>query len=158
MIGRGEREVVESLLAAGHEPAVRRFDQNTETAESSAKALGVERERIVKSLVFSVRGEPVIALVPGDRRADIGAVAGVLGVKKVRMAPPGMVLEWTGFNVGAVPPVGHLRKIPVLMDEGIPRDGNIYPAAGEINNAFETTFEMLQKITGAKVCRISKEG
>jgi len=56
-----------------------------------------------------------------------------------------------------VPPIGHLQKIPVLMDEGFPRDGAIYPAAGENNNAFETTFEMLQEITRAKVCRISKE-
>ena len=68
-----------------------------------------------------------------------------------------LVQEWTGFTVGAVPPVGHLRQIPVLMDEGIPKDGDIYPAAGENNNAFKTTFEILQKLTGAKVCKISKE-
>ena len=154
---RGEKKVIEFLLAAGHEPAVRRFGQKTESAESSAMALGVEIARIIKSLVFSAHGEPVIALVPGNRRADMKAVARILGVKKVRMADPQMVQEWTGFTVGAVPPVGHLRQIPVLMDEGIPRDGDIYPAAGENNNAFETTFEMLQKITGAKVCKISKE-
>ena len=157
LIRRGEKEVVETLLAAGHEPAVRRFGQKTETAESSAAALGVEIERIVKSLVFSAQDEPVVALIPGNLRADMRAVARFLGVKKVRMADPGMVQEWTGFTVGAVPPVGHLRKIPVLMDAGIPQDGNIYPAAGEINNAFETTFEKLQKLTQAKVCAISKD-
>jgi len=157
LIPRGEKEVIESLLAAGHEPAVRRFDLKTETAESSAAALGVEVARIVKSLVFSAQGEPVIALVPGNRRADLRAVALILGVKKVRMADPQMVQEWTGFTVGAVPPIGHLRQILVLMDEGIPRDGDIYPAAGENNNAFQTSFEMLQKITGATVCAISKE-
>jgi Cys-tRNA(Pro) deacylase len=154
---RGEKEVVESLLAAGHEPAVRRFGQKTETAESSAMALGVEVARIVKSMVFSAQGEPVVALVPGNRRADMRAVARVLGVKKVKMADPGMVQEWTGFTVGAVPPVGHLREIPVLMDEGIPRDGKVYPAAGENNNAFETTFDELQDLTNAKVGAISKE-
>jgi Cys-tRNA(Pro) deacylase len=154
---RGEKEVVETLLAAGHEPAVRRFDRNTETAESSAAALGVETGRIVKSLVFSTRDEPVIALVPGNLRVDMRAVARVLGVKKVKMADPGMVQEWTGFTVGSVPPLGHLRKISVLMDEGIPRDGHVYPAAGEINNAFETTFDELKRITRAKVCKISKQ-
>ena len=157
MIPRGEKEVIESLLAAGHEPAVRRFDLKTETAESSAAALGVEVARIVKSLVFSAQGEPVIALIPGNRRADMRAVARILGVKKVRMADPQMVQEWTGFTVGAVPPIGHLRQILVLMDEEIPREGNIYPAAGENNNAFETTFDKLRDITGAKVCKISKQ-
>jgi len=157
LIPRGEKEVIESLLAAGHEPAVRRFDLKTETAESSAAALGVEVARIVKSLVFSAQGEPVIALVPGNRRADMRAVALILGVKKVRMADPQMVQEWTGFTVGAVPPIGHLRQILVLMDEEIPREGNIYPAAGENNNAFKTTFDKLRDITGAKVCKISKQ-
>lgn len=156
MIPRGEKEVVEALLAAGHEPAVRRFDRKTETAELCALELGVEIARIVKSMVFSAQGEPVVALIPGNRRADMKAVARLLGVKKVRMADPQMVQEWTGFTVGAVSPVGHLRGIPVLMDEGIPRDGDIYPAAGEVNNAFETTFDKLQAMTGAKVCGISK--
>ena len=144
MILRGEKEVLEALLAAGHKPAVRRFAQKTETADSSAAALGVEPARIVKSLVFSAQGEPVVALVPGDRRADMKAVARAAGVKKVRMAEPETVREWTGFTVGAVPPVGY------------PRDGHIYPAAGEINNACETSFAMLLQITGATVCRISK--
>jgi len=157
LIPSGEKEVMDALLAAGHEPAVRRFGRETATAESSAKALGVEPARIVKTLVFSAGGEPCIALVPGNRRADMKAVAGVLGAKKVRMADPRMVLEWTGFVVGSVPPVAHLKEIRILMDEGIPREGNIYPAAGEINNAFETTFDKLRGITGAKVCGISKE-
>lgn len=157
MIQQGEKRVIDALIAAGHEPAVRRFKQKTESAESSAKALGVGIDRIVKSLIFKAQGEPVIALIPGHRKADLKAVAGVLGIKRVQMADPEAVEEWTGFIVGAVPPVGHLRKIPVLMDEMIPMDGDIYPAAGEVNNAFETTFEKLQKITGAKVCNISKE-
>lgn len=157
MIQRGEREVVEALLAAGYEPAVMRFDHKTATAESSAQALGVEIVRIVKSMVFSVQGEPVIALLPGNLRADMKAAASALKVKKVRLADPQVVQQWTGFVVGAVPPVGHLKKIPVLMDDRIPRDGNIYPSAGEINCAFETSFEMLKKITDARVCRISKK-
>lgn len=154
---RGEKEVVQSLLAAGHDPAVRRFDGKTETAQASAAALGVETGRIIKSLVFSAQGQPVVALVPGDRRADTKAIAALLGAKKVRMADPEMVLEWTGFVVGAVPPLGHLRNIPILMDEGIPRDGAIYPAAGEINNAFETTFAKLREMTGARVGAISMQ-
>jgi Cys-tRNA(Pro) deacylase len=157
LILRGEEEVVKALLAAGHEPAVRRFDHKTATAESSAQALGVEMARIVKSMVFSVQGEPVLALLPGNLRVDMKAAASALKVKKVRLADPQAVQQWTGFAVGAVPPVGHLKKITVLMDDQIPNDGNIYPAAGEINNAFETTFKMLKEITGAKVCRISKK-
>ena len=157
MIVKGEKEVIAALLAAGHEPAVRRFEKETATASSSAEALGVETDRIVKSLVFSAEGNPVVALVPGNRRADLKAVAATLGLKKVRLADPDAVKEWTGFVVGAVPPIGHSQPIPLLMDTNIPSEGKIYPAAGEINNAFETTFELLKNITGAKLCRISQE-
>jgi len=153
---RGEKEVIESLLAAGHEPVVRRFDRMTETAESSAMALGVEVARIVKSMVFSCSDEPVVALIPGNRRADLKAIARIMVVKKVRMADPRRVQEWTGFTVGTVPPVGYLREILVLIDENLPQDGNIYPAAGKNNNAFETTFGKLCEITGGRVCSISK--
>jgi Cys-tRNA(Pro) deacylase len=153
---RGEKDVLEALLAAGYEPVVSRFDSSSETAQASAELLGVETLRIVKSLIFAAKGEPVVALVPGDRRADMKAVAAELGVKKVRFASPEMVLEWSGFQVGAVPPVGHLHPMTILIDEGLPRDGFIYPAAGELNNAFETTFEDLAEMTGAKICSISK--
>jgi Cys-tRNA(Pro) deacylase len=157
MVERGEREVVLALQAAGHEQAVIRFDRPTETAEAAAKELGVGVQQIVKSLVFSCGGEPAIALLPGDRRADMKAVARILGSGRIRMADPESVLEWTGFTVGSVPPLGHASRIPLLMDEEIPDKGAIYPAAGEKNNVFETTFENLLNITGAKLCRISKE-
>jgi Cys-tRNA(Pro) deacylase len=156
MAERGEREVVEAIRTAGHKLAVNRFERLTETAEAAAGELGVDVERIVKSLVVSSGNEPVVALLPGDRRADMKAVARVLGAKKIRMADPDLVLRWTGFPVGAVPPLGHARKIIVLMDDKIPVDGFIYPAAGEKNNVFETTFEDLLAMTGAKVCKISK--
>lgn len=157
MVERGEKEVVEALRAAGCKPVVSRFGKLTETAQAAASELGVGVERIVKSLVFSSGDGPVVALLPGDRRADMRAVARVLHVKKIRLADPGLVLQWTGFPVGAVPPLGHAGNVPVLMDEQIPSEGPIYPAAGEKNNVFETTFTELLKITGAEVCRISKE-
>ncbi len=58
MKDRGEKDVLDALLAAGHEPVVSSFESLSETAESSAALLGVDRNRIVKSLVFSA-GEPV---------------------------------------------------------------------------------------------------
>ena len=152
----GEKEVVEALLKAGCNPVVRRFERGTETADASARELSVGLECIVKSLVFTAGNEPVIALLPGDRKADMKAVARTLGARKVRLANPEMVLEWTGFSVGAVPPLGHRRDILILMDDGIPAERFIYPAAGERNNAFETTFSELKMLTGAKVCKISK--
>ena len=155
--GQLEKKVKEALIAAGYEPAVSRFSSGTETAEASARQIGVHVSRIIKSMVVAADGKPVLALLPGDRRVDFKAIAKVVGARKVRLAEPDQVRNWTGFPVGAVAPVGHSQPLQILLDENIPADGDIYPAAGEKNNAFKTTFKDLQKITGGKVCRISKE-
>jgi Cys-tRNA(Pro) deacylase len=153
----GEKRVIEALQAAGFKPAVTRFSRGTETADASAREIGVHVSRIIKSMVVSADGKPVLALLPGDRRADLKAIAKFVGARRVRLAHPEQVINWTGFPVGAVPPVGHVRPIQVLLDEGIPMDGDIYPAAGEKNNAFKTTFRNLLEITGGTVCGISRE-
>ena len=46
------------------------------TAEDAARACGVPVGAIVKSLVFEIAGAPVLALVAGDRRCDLAALAG----------------------------------------------------------------------------------
>ena len=153
---RGEEEVVRALKVLGCKAEVSRFPEGTETAEASSTALGVGLERIVKSIVLDAGSGPAIALLPGDRKVDTKKAARVLGVKKARLAAPESVLEWTGFPVGAVPPLGHRQKIRVLMDQRIPSEGFIYPAAGRINNAFRTTFKELREVTDAQVCGISK--
>jgi len=153
----GEKKVLEALRTAGFKPAVSRFARGTETAEASAREIGVHVSRIIKSMVVSGDGKPVLVLLPGDRRADLKAVAKFVGARKVRLAFPEQVADWTGFPVGAVPPVGHVKPLRVLLDENIPVDGDIYPAAGEKNNAFKTTFRDLLDMTNGTVCRISKE-
>ncbi|TNF48333.1 YbaK/EbsC family protein [bacterium] len=155
LIYSGEKKVVEALEAAGLKPAVSRFPRGTETAEASAREIGVQVARIIKSMIVSADGKPVLALLPGDRRADLKAISKFVGARKVRLAHPEQVIKWTGFPVGAVPPVGHSKSILILLDESIPADGDIFPAAGEKNNAFRTTFTDLLRITGGKVCRIS---
>ena len=153
----GEKEVIRALEEGGCKPVLSRFDRSTETAISASEELGVGVERIVKSIVLSAGGNPVIALLPGNRRVDVKSTAKVLGVGKLRLADPESVLEWTGYPVGAVPPLGHRKRIPVLMDGQIPAEGFIFPSAGETTNVFRTTFQELEKLTGAKVCGISRE-
>lgn len=152
----GEKDVINALLAAGHEPAVSSFRRGTETAEAAARELGVHVSRIIKSMVFTADGNPVLVLLPGDRRADTKALKKFLEARKVRLTDPEKVLGWTGYPVGAVPPVGHASTLPVLLDEQIHEDGAIYPAAGEKNNSFRTTLVKLKKLTGGKSCPISR--
>ena len=74
----------------------------TPTAEGAADAIGCTLSQIVKSLVLVCDGAPVVALVPGDRKADTGKVARLIGARRVTVASAAEVLEATGFQPGGV--------------------------------------------------------
>ena len=74
------------LRAAAVDARIEQFDEGTPTARDAAKAVACELSQIVKTLVFVCDGAFVLALVPGDRRADEHAVAQAVGASSVRVA------------------------------------------------------------------------
>jgi Cys-tRNA(Pro) deacylase len=86
------------------------------TAERAADLLGVSLREIVKSLLFSVDGAPLLVLVPGGTRVDERALAEGLGARHVALARAQDVLATTGYRVGAVPPCGLACDLPVVAD------------------------------------------
>jgi len=108
--------VARFLRDAGAEVRLEEFEAGTPTAEDAAEAVGCELERIVKSLLFECDGRPVLALVPGDRRADAKKVASAAGAVKARIASPERVRELTGFEPGAVAPFPQPRVERALID------------------------------------------
>lgn len=92
------------LRGAGVDGRVEEFPQGTPTAAAAAEAVGCAPAQIVKSLLFVCDGRPVLALVPGDRRADAAKVAAAAGARKARVGSRDEVLAATGFEPGAVAP------------------------------------------------------
>ena len=70
----------------------------------------------MKSLVLVCDGTPVVALVPGDRRADTGKVARLVEARRVTVARPPEVVAATGFEPGGVAPFP-LGASPVVLVE-----------------------------------------
>jgi prolyl-tRNA editing enzyme YbaK/EbsC (Cys-tRNA(Pro) deacylase) len=92
------------LRQAGAEARIEEFPQGTPTAEAAAEAAGCGLGQIVKSLVFEAGGRFVVAMIPGDRRADRGKVALAAGARRARVASAEEVEAATGFAPGAVAP------------------------------------------------------
>jgi Cys-tRNA(Pro) deacylase len=136
---------------------VQRFDEPTSTAEEAATAVGCELGAIVKSLCFEVDGKPVLVLVAGDRQVDSKALRRIYGVskRKVRIASPALVKEATGYAVGGVPPLGHAKQLPVLIDRSLSRFEVVYAAAGTPNSLFAIRYEVLVEATGGEVHNLS---
>jgi prolyl-tRNA editing enzyme YbaK/EbsC (Cys-tRNA(Pro) deacylase) len=92
------------LRGAAVEANVQEFPAGTLTAQDAANAIGCDLGEIVKSLVFVCEGSHILALVPGDRRADEAKVAAAAGVVAVRIASAEEVVAATGFEPGSVAP------------------------------------------------------
>ncbi|MEM1606800.1 MAG: aminoacyl-tRNA deacylase [Candidatus Bathyarchaeia archaeon] len=134
-----------------------RFAEHTMTVDNAAKRINVGRERIIKSLVFICDdGSPVLAIVSGDRRVDERKLAAVCGVRRVRWATASEVKDLTGYEVGAVPPVGHKNRMRTIVDEGVFRFDRVIGGGGEINTLMEISPEDIVRLNGAEIEDISK--
>ncbi len=96
--------VAEFLRRSGAEARLEEFAEETKTAADAARAAGCEQAQIVKTLVFIADGRPVVALVPGDRRADADKIARAAGAESARTATAKEVETTTGFPPGGVAP------------------------------------------------------
>ena len=108
--------VAVTLRRAGIEARLEDFSAGTPTAKAAAEAIGCKLGQIVKSLVFTCDGLYVLALVPGDRRADAAKVAALAGVQQARIATADEVRVATGFEPGAVAPFPAPRVARVLLE------------------------------------------
>jgi Cys-tRNA(Pro) deacylase len=136
---------------------VREFPDSTRTAEEAAAAVGCALGQIVKSLVFAVDGDLAVALVGGADRVDPARLAAVLGGRAARRADAEAVREATGYAIGGVPPFGHARPLPIVMDEGLLDHQTVWAAAGSPHAVFAVGPHRLSELAEARVAPIAAE-
>ncbi len=156
------------LAATSHLPITpRRMPDSTHTAAEAAAAVGCEVGAIVKSLVFVAvhepaaggdpderpRREPVLALVCGDNRADLDALAGMLGAR-VEKADAATVKRATGYSIGGVPPLGHPAPVRTVIDRAFLRFETVWSAAGSAYDVFPASPQQLIELTGGELADI----
>ena len=104
------------LSKAGAEVRVEEFPEGTKTAQDAADAVGCKLGEIVKSLLFDCDGSSVLALIPGDKRADTAKIAAAAGATTARTASAERVRQLTGVDPGAVSPLPPPDVERVLVD------------------------------------------
>jgi len=153
----GEKKVRDFFEAAGIRKEIHRFSESTHNSELAAIRLNVEVGQIVKTILFMADSFPLIVAISGDRRVDMKKVRALGHGKKIRLAGPDDVTTHTGFAVGAVSPISLPPGLAVYLDRSLRRFDIIYPAAGETNNMFATTFDELTALTGGKEADLSRD-
>jgi prolyl-tRNA editing enzyme YbaK/EbsC (Cys-tRNA(Pro) deacylase) len=142
--------VAEVLRRAGVEARIEEFAQGTPTAEAAARAAGCGLPQIVKSLVFECGGRFVLAMVPGDRRADRRKVALAAGTRRARVASAEEVEDATGFAPGAVAPFPLHGVQRVLIDRRLLTQPLVWTGAGSERHLAAITPADLVRLTRAE--------
>ena len=153
---RSTDRVQEYLTQHDVDSKVIELDKSTRTAQMAADAIGTELGSIVKSLIFVADDRIVLALVAGDRRADLTKLGQILAANKVRIAKADEVREQTGYAIGGVPPVGHRDPLPTVIDQSLGRFETVYAAAGSPQAIFPVRYDKLCELTQGNVTDITE--
>ena len=105
--------------------------QSSHFGEEAAAALGVDRDRILKTLVADAGGELVVAIVPVARQLDLKALAAAVGTKRAALASPVVAARTTGYVVGGISPLGQRARLRTLLDASAERFETIFISAGK---------------------------
>ena len=132
------------------------LDTAARTAIEAASSLGCEVGAIIKSLLFRTEKNFILCLIAGDRKASLNKIKKILNIKDVSMAVPDEVKNITGYTIGGVSPVGHLKKVNIFIDNSLERFTSLYAAAGHPNCIFKINFTDLQKITNGSIKELTE--
>ena len=132
------------------------LETTARTAKDAAESLGCEVGAIVKILVFRTDDTFLICLVAGDKRCSLNKLKKVISKKDVCMANVDEVKSNTGFSIGGVAPIAHLKKLNILIDQSLGRFQSVFAAAGHPNSIFKIGYNRLVQITKGKVKEITE--
>jgi len=131
-----------------HQPA------GAKTAADAAAAVGCDVAQIVKSLIFAVDDEVVLAYVSGANQLDERKLAAAAGGQRCERVDT--VRAATGFPIGGVPPFGHARQLRVFVDPDLLGHDVVWAAAGTWNDVFPLTPDDLVRASGGAVVELKR--
>ena len=148
--------VMEAARERGLEITTKRFPEGTKTAADAAAAIGVSVGQIVKSLVFGVDTEIVMALVSGSNQLDEKKLALAAGGAKCSRVDADAVRAATGYPIGGVPPFGHATQLRVFVDPDLLQYNEVWAAAGTWNDNFGAAPADIVRVAGGVVTDLKR--
>jgi Cys-tRNA(Pro) deacylase len=148
--------VIVAARALGLDIEPRRFPEGAKTAADAAAAIGVEVGQIVKSLIFAVDGQIVVAYVSGANQLDESKLAAAMGGSMCSRVDADAVRQATGYPIGGVPPFGHSTNLPVFVDPDLLAYDEVWAAAGTWHDVFGIDPARLVEASGGTVVDLKR--
>lgn len=124
----------------------------------AAEALGVAPERVFKTLLATLDGDLVVAVVPVSGQLDLKALARSLEGSKAAMADTAAAERTTGYVVGGISPVGQKRSLRTVLDASALDHPTIFVSGGRRGLDVELSPADLVLMTSAVVESIGRPG
>lgn len=150
------QRVVEAGEQLGIEVVPHHQPDGAKTAADAAAAIGCDVGQIVKSLIFGVDGEIVLAYVSGSNQLDEGKLAAAAGGATCGRVDADAVRAATGYPIGGVPPFGHTTELPVFVDPDLLQYDEVWAAAGTWHDVFPLTPDDLVRVSNGTVTDLKK--
>ncbi len=149
------QRVQDALGSLGFSHQVVELPASTRTSAEAAQAVGCQVGQIAKSLVFQGKNthQPILVIASGANRVNEQKMADIIS-EPLGKADADYVRKHTGFAIGGVPPVGHVEKIEIFIDEDLLQYEEIWAAAGSPHAVFKLTPPDLLKMTNGRVLSI----
>ena len=149
------QKVQDVLKALGFANQVVELKVTTRTSADAAQAVGCQVEQIAKSIIFKGKQtqKPILVIASGPNRVNEKKIEELIS-ESLGKADADFVRKHTGFVIGGVPPIGHLEKLEIFVDEDLLKYEEIWAAAGSPNAIFKLTPSELIQMTGGRVISI----
>lgn len=121
----------------------------------AAAAIGADPRRVFKTLVTTVDGRPVVAVVPVAGTLDVKALAAAAGGKRAALADPALAERATGYVRGGISPFGQRRRLPTIVDATATGFATVYVSAGRRGLQVELAPADLIALTAAEVAPLA---
>jgi len=140
-----------TVHAYDHDP------RSTSYGLEAADALGLDPDRVFKTLLADVDGELVVAVVPVSGQLDLKALAAALGGKRAAMADPTVAERTTGYVVGGISPIGQRKRLRTVVDETAVTRPAVYVSGGRRGVDLGLDPADLVRVLDAHVARIGRD-
>lgn len=123
----------------------------------AADKLGLDPDRVFKTLLADTDGTLVVAVVPVSGHLDLKALAAAVGAKKAVMADPVVAARKTGYVLGGISPIGQKTRHATVLDETIELFDTVFVSGGRRGFDLELSPADLITVTGATVAAIGRD-
>lgn len=123
-----------ALDAAGIAYTIHEYERGDDLHDfgrEAADALGLDHDRVFKTLVVVADDELVVAIVPVSCQLSMKRVAAAVDAKRAVMCAPERAERSSGYVVGGISPIGQRRRLRTVLDETVELFEQVYVSGGK---------------------------